>query len=258
MDSSAQTERTPATPGALLKEQVADRLRGEIIGGRLASRQRVVEGKWAREFGVAQASVREAINILIAEGFLTKDSGRSARVTNYSEHDVASMYQVRSVLEGLAARLVTECKVSVDQVERELAGMAAAVERRDMRALLRHDLDYHLKLSELSGNPFLYESAKRLLVPLFAFVLLRVVKSGQGPDAWAADLPRHRRILELIREGDSEIAEQYVRRSYKQFVSSAYAVWENVGGAVKAHKEGRQARPRKRSRPSPQEGVLPR
>lgn len=253
MDIAEQIENTPQSSGALLKEQVADRLRSEIIGGRLAPRQRVVEGKWARDFGVAQASVREAINILIGEGFLTKDSGRSARVTNYSEHDVASMYQVRSVLEGLAARLVTQRKVSVDAVEMELAGMESAIERGDMRVLLRHDLDYHLKLSELSGNPFLHESAKRLLVPLFAFVLLRVVKSGQGPDAWAADLPRHRRILDLIREGDSEIAEQYVRRSYKQFVSSAYAVWENVGGAVEAHKGGRDAKPKKRIDPAPRE-----
>jgi DNA-binding GntR family transcriptional regulator len=253
MKIAEQLDRTPPAPGTLLKEQVADRLRSEIIGGRLAPRQRVVEGKWAREFGVAQASVREAINILIGEGFLTKDSGRSARVTRYSEHDVAGMYQVRSVLEGLAARLVTQRKIGVDAVEMELTGMEAAIGRGDMQAVLRHDLDYHLKLTELSGNPFLHEAAKRLLVPLFAFILLRVVKSGQGPDAWAADLPRHRRILDLIGEGDPEIAEQYVRRSYKQFVSSAYAVWENVGGAVAAHKEGRAAKAKRRLAPAPRE-----
>ena len=253
MRTPRPTEPTPQTPGALLKEQVAERLRSEIIAGRLAPRQRVVEGTWAREFGVAQASVREAINILIAEGFLTKDSGRSARVTSYSEHDVASLYQVRSVVEGLAARLVTERKINVDRLEHELDAMQASIERCDMQAVLRHDLHYHLTLSELAGNRFLYESAKRLLVPLFAFILLRVARSGQGPDAWAADLPRHRRILELIREGDPEIAEQYVRRSYKQFVSSAYAVWENVGGAVQAHKEGREAKARKRAASGPRE-----
>lgn len=253
MDTAEPTQRSSPTSATLLKEQVADQLRDEIIGGRLAPRQRVVEGKWAREFGVAQASVREAINILIGEGFLTKDSGRSARVTNYSEHDVASMYQVRSVLEGLAARLVTERKIGVDAVEAELSGMQAAIERSDMMAVLRHDLGYHMKLIELSGNPILHETAKRLLVPLFAFVLLRVLKSGQGPDAWAADLPRHRRILDLIREGDPEIAEQYVRRSYKQFVRSAYAVWENVGGAVEAHKKGRDAKAKKRLNAAPLE-----
>lgn len=229
-----------------MKVQVANRLRGEIIGGRLAPGQRVVEGKWACELGVAQASVREAINILVGEGFLSKDSGRSARVTLYSERDVASMYQVRSVLEGLAARIVTERRVSVDAVEIELTGIDAAIKRGDMRAVLRHDLDYHLKLSELSGNPFLHESAKRLLIPMFAFVLLKVIKSGQGPGAWAADLPRHRRILDLIREGDPEIAEQYARRSYKEFACSAYAVWDNVGGATDAHKEGRDAKPNQR------------
>jgi DNA-binding GntR family transcriptional regulator len=254
MDIAEQLESTPASPGTLLKEQVADQLRAEIMRGRLAPGHRVIEGKWAREFGVAQASVREAINILTGEGFLTKDSGRSARVTLYSEQDVVGMYQLRGVLEGLAAFHVTQRRVSVDSVEMELIGMEAAIETGDMQSLLRHDLAYHLKLSELSGNPFLHDAAKRVLVPLFAFVLLRVLNSGQGPDAWAADLPRHRRILELIREGDPEIAEQYVRRSYKQFVTSAYEVWENVGGAVEAHKEGRQAASKHRRSSAPKGG----
>lgn len=219
----------------LLKDQVAGKLRDRIMRGKLPPGQRVIEGKWARELGVAQASIREAINILIGEGLLTKDSGRSARVTQFSEHDVANLYQLRGVLEGLTAYLVTERMADVGSVEAELDAMAAAIRKRNMEAVLRHDMAYHLKLAELSGNPFLLESTRRILVPLFAFVLLRVLNSGQGPGAWKADLSRHQRILELIREGDPVIAEHYVRRSYGRFAFSAYAVWSNVDGAVEAH-----------------------
>src|SRR5947209_3885216 len=56
--------------GSLVKESLAASLKNAITEGRLVPGQRVVEGKWAREFGVAQASVREAINLLISEGYV--------------------------------------------------------------------------------------------------------------------------------------------------------------------------------------------
>jgi DNA-binding GntR family transcriptional regulator len=76
-------------PGSLLKEQVAEQIRDAIIHGDLASGQRVVEGTWARRLGVAQVSVREAINLLIVDGFLVKSAGRSARVPQYTRQDIA-------------------------------------------------------------------------------------------------------------------------------------------------------------------------
>lgn len=230
----------PPPPGAtLVKEQLAARLRDAILQGRLASGQRVVEVKWAVEFGVAQGSVREAINLLIAEGFLTKDSGRSARVTRYTRQDVHHIYQVRGALEGLAAGIVTAQQTGLSRLDAAADDLQSAIDARDMKTLIRRDLDFHLTLCELSGNPYLLESARRLLVPLFGFVLLQVVQSGQGPDAWQADLPRHRRMVEIMREGDPAMAAHYVQHCVSGFVDSAYEVWENVGGAVEAHKAGR-------------------
>ncbi len=214
----------------LLKDKLASQLREAIITGALAPGERVIEGVWAKKFGAAQASVREAIHILMGEGLVTKDSGRSARVTLYAEEDVVSHYQVRAVLEGLAAYLVTENKVDVEPMDRALDGMAAAIAARDMRALIECDRRFHISLIELSGNAFLIDSAMRLLTPLFAFVLIQVLTSGQGPEIWETDLPRHRRIVELIREGDPVIAEQYVKRSCQQFLRSANGVWDHPGG----------------------------
>ncbi len=236
-------ERVPAA-GVLVKEHLASRLRDEIMRGRLTPGERVVEGRWARELGVAQASVREAINLLVGEGFVTKEAGRSARVTQYTERDVKHIYQVRGVLEGLAAELVTAQKTPLDRVVASLAGMEDAIAACDMRALIRCDLNYHVTLCELSGNPFLFDSVRRLLIPLFAFVLVRVMQSGQGVDAWAGDLPRHRRMIEIMLEGDPVVARQYVQHCVSGFVTSAYEVWQNVDGSVEARREGAPRRDR--------------
>ena len=65
----------------LLKDNLATYFRDEIISGRLRPGEKVVEVSWAKELGTSQTSVREALNILSAEGFIQKGSGRTAQVT---------------------------------------------------------------------------------------------------------------------------------------------------------------------------------
>jgi DNA-binding transcriptional MocR family regulator len=80
---------------ALLKQSLAARLRDEILQGRIAPGPKIIEGRWARHFGVAQLSIREALNILAAEGFVTKRHGRGARVLTLTETDILHIDQIR-------------------------------------------------------------------------------------------------------------------------------------------------------------------
>jgi DNA-binding GntR family transcriptional regulator len=210
----------------LIKQSLAAKLREEIIEGNLAPGQRIIEGFWARKFGVAQTSVREAINLLISEGFATKASGRSARVTSYTEADIAQIYELRGALEGLAARLTTERQPDLTPLETSLKELRKATKSGDIRQLIEADLHFHLSLCELSGNRFLYAQIRTLLVPLFAFVAMRVVQSHQTPQAWESDLDRHKRIIELIQEGDGLAAEFVVRGAMQQFAIRAYEIWQ--------------------------------
>src|ERR1700741_3743780 len=106
--SAHMPTRSILTSDGLVKHNLADLLLEEIRNGTLPPGVRIVEGKWARKFGVAQGSIREAINILAQDGFVTKESGRSARVVSFSEQDVLQIFEVRGVLEGLAARLAAQ------------------------------------------------------------------------------------------------------------------------------------------------------
>lgn len=210
----------------LLKHDVADRLRTAIVNGALRPRERIVEGKWATEFGVAQGSIREAINILAMEGFVTKQSGRSARVSHFSEQDVAQLYQLRGAIEGLAARLTAIRGPDLSPLQFAVDGMRTAAAAGHREALLDCDLQFHLVLCELSGNSFLLEQSRRILLPFFAFVRMRVTSSGQEAAVWSKDLEAHQRIIDLIREGEGEIADEYVRRAMERFSKTAYDNWE--------------------------------
>ena len=216
---------SPTDIGPLVKEQLAAQLKDAIMQGRLHPGERVVEGAWAREFGVAQASVREAINLLIAEGFLEKNAGRSARVTQYSGEHISHIYRVRGALEGAAAQLAAERAADLLGMEAALARMERAAAGNDVRELVEGDLAFHLALAEASGNPVLVEMLGRLLRPLFGFVLLRMMETHVTTLSWTPDLPRHRQMIDLIRDSNPAVAKQFVEHCVGQFVASAHAVW---------------------------------
>jgi len=215
----------PKSASPLIKQNLAEQLRQEILNGRIAPGDRIVEGAWARKFGVAQSSVREALNILVAEGLVQKGHGRSARVVRLSEQDVLHMYQIRAVLEGLAARLTAQMNLPVDDMESALAEMGQAAQRDDLRHTIDCLLRFHLALCLKPGNPFLAEQAKRILIPLFAFTLMRAVARGLSAEPWRQGLAAHGQMLDAIRSGDPFFAEQMAVRAIHGFMDLAIRLW---------------------------------
>src|ERR1700733_7024561 len=139
----------PRTTKDLRKHEMAERLLSEIVGGGLAPGEQISERTWAQRFGVAQASIREAINILERDGFVTKESGRSARVVNLSEEDVFQLYQVRAALEGMAGYLAASIGADVTTLQSIVLEMRDASADQDSKRLTDCDLRFHLELCKI-------------------------------------------------------------------------------------------------------------
>jgi len=210
---------------ALLKQSLAARLRDEILQGRIAPGQKIIEGRWARHFGVAQLSIREALNILAAEGFVTKRHGRSARVLSLTETDIIHIYQVRGALEGLAARIIAERKLPFEDIESAMSAIQAAVASNDPLEVVDFVQKFHLCILEKPGNPILLETGKRLIVPLFAFTRMRVQARNLDASPLVPEVSNHQRILDALRMGDPHVAEQTVVHITSLFLRAALAVW---------------------------------
>ncbi len=213
-----------ATVG-LVKKTLAEKLLAEIMNGNLSPGTRIIEGQWARHFGVAQGTIREAINILERDGFVAKESGRSARVINLTEKDVVQLYQLRSAIEGLAANLATQTQPDFSNLQSIVDGMRRAARATSATNLLDWDLKFHLELCNLSGNIHLVDYAERILIPFFAFVRLRIVREGRGVSVWGKDLESHQQIVDLLRAGDGEATEQFVKKAMVEFAKTAYDNW---------------------------------
>lgn len=208
---------TDSRNALMVKDMVAATLREEIISGRLQPDKPIVEAKWGAQLSVAQGSIREAINILASEGFVDKGGGRSARVTKLSEDDVRQIYELRAPLEGLAASILAGKQSEVSDLEQIIGDMGSALASNNVRAFYERDLQFHMRICEKTGNRYLEQNLRRLLVPLFAFVIMRIHGETTEPEHFRRSIDLHKQMLEAIRSGDPFFAEQQVRRTIDRF-----------------------------------------
>lgn len=184
-----------------------------------------MEGTWGRKLGVAQASIREAINLLAQEGFVIKVSGRSARPVRLTEQDVLQLYEVRGAVEGLAARLAASRHADAAKLQKMVDAMRRGSRRNRTADLV--DADPRIPSGALPSlcQSSLGRARKPCLIALFR---IRIIASKQSTSAWDRDLEAHQRVVDLVREGEGEIAEQYVRRAMARFAETAYSNWEKM------------------------------
>jgi DNA-binding GntR family transcriptional regulator len=205
-----------------VKDNLAAYFRQEIISGRLAPGEKIVEVKYAKLLKLSQTSVREAINILLAEGFVQKGSGRTAQVTELTDADITHSYELRAVLEGYCARVMAHKKIDVGELEQTLSDMRSAVECHNVKAFFERDLQFHLLLAEKTENHMLVQTLKRIIVPLFAFVVMRVHGARTQENQWDRSLEQHKRIIDAIKTHDPVFAERLVTQTISAFLDDTW------------------------------------
>ena len=106
--SPAATEGTPPICSLTLPQQIADHLGHRIMNGDYAPGSRLKEEELAESYAVSRGPVREAFRLLERRGFVEIVPRHGARVREFDPADLASLFSVRAVLLGLAARQATE------------------------------------------------------------------------------------------------------------------------------------------------------
>ena len=94
--------------GPSLREQVAAKLRNAIAMGQFRPGERLVERELCEMTGVSRTSVREALRELEGDGLITTVPHRGPSVAVVTLDQARSIYEVRAVLEALAAKLFAE------------------------------------------------------------------------------------------------------------------------------------------------------
>lgn len=187
-------------------------IRSCLLSGEFAPGSRLNEIELSEACGVSRTPVREALRRLASEYFVRIEPNRGAFVIDWSREDIMDMFEMRSMMEGLAARKAAE-RANAAQIE----AMRDTISRIDdiisdnspyMRdQFLSLNRAFHDALFEAAGSPKLTEIMSRFVEQA---VVVRTAAQYSTTDI-AHSNQQHKEILSAVISGNGVLAETVMR-----------------------------------------------
>jgi DNA-binding GntR family transcriptional regulator len=204
-----------STQPAPVRHQTVTNLRQAILEGHFQPGDRLYEQRLCDLMGVSRTSIREALRQLESEGLVTMLPNRGPVVTEVTLQDAEDIYQVRELLEGLAAELFARRADTreTEALEAAVEGLEQCVRQKDDRALLKKKNEFYEILFKGCRNLVLYSLLKSLLARVS---VLRGISLSR-PQRPRQSLAEIKKIINAIKAGDPEAAcqasKEHVRRA---------------------------------------------
>lgn len=140
-----------------LVDQVYRNLLDAISEGQLAPGTRITQEDIAEQLAVSRQPVLQALRLLKQDGFVTDAPGRGLLVAPLDASWLVNVYQIRSALDALAARLA--CSTSYAFDSDLMAQGRKAARGKNISAMIEVDMAFHSGIYRAANNPLIEQSA---------------------------------------------------------------------------------------------------
>ena len=229
-------------------DMVYEKIIEKIISEQLPPGTPLREERLAEEFGVSSTPVREAFRRLEYEGWVQSRPYQGSFTRKFSAQDIDELYQLREVLEGMAAasaaRNATEKELdnirqALDLEKLYLTKAAENTCPEDVAPTFREDLDFHAAIAKASHNQLLQQRLGMLKAQISCtFILNRSFSDGTLEDQQRV-FEEHTMICNAITRRWDDIAELLIRRHISD-ARKKYAAM--IGDGMLAAGGGRKCR----------------
>lgn len=191
-------------------ERVAESLRRDILDGRLAPGSRLRAEAFAERFHLSRSPVREAFMMLAKEGLLEILPRRGAVVRSFDERDVYELYEVRALLEPLAARRAA-LRITPEDVDL----LEELCVRQEALGSSTEDVALHLELNDKFHRVIITAASSDRLAAALSQVDGLPISFRTG--FWSEEVHQreslacHRMLVGAMRERHAEYAETVMR-----------------------------------------------
>ncbi|MDK2855188.1 MAG: hypothetical protein PWQ41_1078 [Bacillota bacterium] len=220
----------PATGREMLRNSIFCQLRDDILKGRLAPGESLVELRLAAQYGVSRTPIREALRQLELEGLVRYLPNRGVVVEGITTEDVEDIFIIREHLEGLvanwAAQRVTEEELKKLNEVVELQEFYVAKE--DIEQITVLDTEFHRLLLEASKS----KALRYALGSMLDYVEQARLRSLSVPGRIHFSVKEHRSILEAIAHHDSELAARRMAEHMANARANLLRYVKEAGGAT--------------------------
>lgn len=195
-----------------MNEVIYDKLKEKIISGVFEPGQRLIADELANELNVSRMPVREALSRLASTGLVEWIPYKGAVVNKLTAKDFVEIFHIRSVMEGLAARLACDHLSDDDLDEMQKANDTAwAMIDNDTSEFQNINREFHSIVWKASKSSRLQELLSNLYSEASQYRQMTVIL----PVRFKEICEEHDCILEALRKGDAAKAEENVRIHYE-------------------------------------------
>jgi len=193
-----------------VRERVHESLRSAVLSGRFRPGERLTEEHLAEDLGVSRTPVREALHKLESEGLIKPLETRGFVVSRDSKEEVEELFELRSVLEGYALRII--CDRSSEELLNRLSGFIekaeTALKQRRIDEVFKWNTQFH---DTLHGLVTERRRLHRLLVNMRRYVLRYRKDTLGNPDGAREAVEGHKKVVMALRLRDKELCERIMR-----------------------------------------------
>ncbi len=191
---------------ATLKDRISDR--------QLSPGVKLVEQDLSKEFGVSRTVVRQVLSDLETEELVEREPRKGTVVRRMDPESLFEIYEIREVLEGLAARLAAQKTRPGDWV-----GLQKEFGEPCERIVKNLQFEEYLLLITKFRQQMVERARSKELSKLIdsIYVKIRIVQRRVIilPNRIQKGMLEHREVLKAIMEGDPDKAEEMKRRNLK-------------------------------------------
>jgi DNA-binding GntR family transcriptional regulator len=193
-----------------LSDEAYYRIRDLIVSLELRPGSIVNERDLMERLGLGRTPVREALRTLAQERLVDVYPRRGIFVSGVNARDLASLSEVRAELESHAAALAAERATTDERAAANelIADLERTAGERDERKLIDLDQRIHRHVYRCTHNPYLEATLNEYFVLTLRIWFLALDRVARLDDA----VLEHRELLEAIRDGDGDRAEDAMRR----------------------------------------------
>jgi DNA-binding GntR family transcriptional regulator len=221
MASLIQIEAAPD-----LVEKVWHALLDAICDGSLAPGERIMQEDIAAQLAVSRQPVLQALRLLKKDGFVLDAPGRGVVVAPLDVVRLGQIYQVRSALDALAARLAAQNRFRLPA--ELISNGRQALKSGQIKAMLQADARFHGAIYEASGNPLIAQSAQLHWAHIRRAMGAVLQLAHMRASIW----DEHEAIARAIAAGQADQAEDLMRRHGQEAGSNLSRLLSQALGAA--------------------------
>ncbi|MFB4165309.1 GntR family transcriptional regulator [Alteribacillus sp. JSM 102045] len=193
-----------------LRDVALEFLREAIFTGHYQPGDHLKERDLSKLLGISTTPIKEALRVLSHDGLVETVPRKGTFVSELVETSIEEFMMLKSVLEGLAAKLAA-LKITDDEVkvlEKQVAEMEKLTKAKEVEKLVSVNFKFHRLIREAANNPMMFQTLNNVVALDIAF-RKRALKYDMEIEKGFLE---HNEIFQSIKTGKAELAEELMKK----------------------------------------------